>query len=149
MRRRRSSSFSSGYSTWNGRASSAGAMDVAISPPFSNTSGHSPATGSPRESARMPMLCGKAAVEALGGTGHALRARQHVHGQALRVEQLLGVGGGEQALQLLGGRIEDQVGDEGRPPRLVGGAQAGAVVAVEVLVEDQVVPGGIALQHLG
>ena len=33
----------------------------------------------------------------------------------------------------------DQVGDQPRPPRLVRGAEPGAVVAVEVLVEEQVV----------
>src|SRR5215207_11521445 len=41
----------------------------------------------------------------------------------------------------------DQVGHQPRPSRLVRGTEPGAVVAVEVLVEDQVAaPGGVALE---
>src|SRR5215831_982565 len=44
----------------------------------------------------------------------------------------------------------DQRGDETRPARLMAGAQAGAVVAEEVLVEqDQVAPVGIGLELSG
>src|SRR5438128_1023948 len=44
--------------------------------------------------------------------------------------------------------LDDEVGDEPRPAGLVGGAQPGTAVAVEVLVEeDQVVPGRLLLQH--
>src|SRR4051812_24706371 len=47
-------------------------------------------------------------------------------------------------------RVEDQVGDERGPAGLVRRSQAGAVVAVEVLVEEEVVlPRGVALQALG
>src|SRR5581483_5345098 len=43
----------------------------------------------------------------------------------------------------------DQVGDEPRPTRLVGGAETGTRLAVEVLVErDQVVPRGVALEEV-
>src|SRR3954451_1608925 len=43
----------------------------------------------------------------------------------------------------------DQVGDEGGPARLMGGAEAGPGVAVEVLEEQQrVVPVGVGLQSL-
>src|SRR6266511_460128 len=44
-------------------------------------------------------------------------------------------------------RADDQVGDEPGPAGLVGGPEAGAGVAVEVLVEeDQVVPRWVLLQ---
>src|SRR5438067_8396067 len=44
---------------------------------------------------------------------------------------------------------DDQVGDEAGPPGLVRGSEAGAGVAVEVLVErDQVVPGRVLLEEL-
>ena len=44
---------------------------------------------------------------------------------------------------------QDQVGDEPRPAGLVGGAEPGAVVAVEVLVEEDVVlPGRVGLEPL-
>jgi hypothetical protein len=44
----------------------------------------------------------------------------------------------------------DHVGDKPRPAGLVEGADRGAVIAVEVLAEDQVVvPGRIVLQPLG
>ena len=47
------------------------------------------------------------------------------------------------------GRVEDQVRDERRPAGLVGCSEPGAVVAVEVLVEGEVVPPGrIRLQRL-
>ena len=43
----------------------------------------------------------------------------------------------------------DEVGDQAGPSGLVGGAEAGAVVAVEVFVEgQQVVPGGVGLETL-
>src|SRR3954464_6287740 len=45
--------------------------------------------------------------------------------------------------------VEDQVDDEPGPAGLVGGAQTGAVVTVEVLVELQVVaPGRVVLEQL-
>src|SRR5262249_15851297 len=45
--------------------------------------------------------------------------------------------------------LDEQVGDQAGPAGLVGRPQAGAGVAVEVLVEgDQVVPSGIALEEL-
>src|SRR6266540_2250896 len=44
----------------------------------------------------------------------------------------------------------DQIGNESRPPRLVIGAQAGTVVAVEVLVEQQAIaPQRIVLELRG
>src|SRR5438105_15770313 len=44
----------------------------------------------------------------------------------------------------------DQTGDDPRPSRLVAGAEAGAVVAVEVFVEQQMIaPMGIALKFFG
>ena len=44
----------------------------------------------------------------------------------------------------------DHVGDQAGPAGLVRGAEPGAVVAVEVLAEDQVVPPGrVVLQPLG
>src|ERR1039457_3225781 len=44
----------------------------------------------------------------------------------------------------------DDVGDDPGPAGLVEGADGGAVVAVEVFAEDQVVvPGGVGLQELG
>jgi len=44
---------------------------------------------------------------------------------------------------------QDQVGDQARPPGLVRGAEPGAGVAVEVLVErDEVVPGWVRLELL-
>ena len=46
-------------------------------------------------------------------------------------------------------QIQDQVDDQRGPPGLVRGAQPGAGVAVEVLVErQQVVPGRVALEQL-
>ena len=45
---------------------------------------------------------------------------------------------------------QDHIGDQAGPPGLVEGADRGAVVAVEVLAEDQVVlPGGVGLHLLG
>ena len=47
------------------------------------------------------------------------------------------------------GTASDEVGDHAGPAGLVGGAEPGAVVAVEVLVEEQVVvPRRVALQAL-
>src|SRR5262249_34460877 len=47
-----------------------------------------------------------------------------------------------------GAPFVDQGGDEGRPARLVRGAQPGAVVAVEVLIEeDEVAPEGVVLER--
>ena len=47
------------------------------------------------------------------------------------------------------GTAADDVGDHAGPARLVGRAEAGAVVAVEVLVEDEVVlPRRVVLQPL-
>src|SRR5262245_38931394 len=44
--------------------------------------------------------------------------------------------------------LGDQLGDQGRPARLVARAQPGAVVAVEILAEwDQVSPVGVRLEQ--
>src|SRR5690348_13687238 len=46
--------------------------------------------------------------------------------------------------------LVDQRSDQGRPARLVRGAQASAIVAVEILEEqDQVAPVGVHLESLG
>ena len=46
----------------------------------------------------------------------------------------------------LAGWVEDQVGHQGYPPGLVPGAQAGAVVAVEVLVTKRLLPPWVGVQ---
>ena len=49
----------------------------------------------------------------------------------------------------MAGRVEEEVRDQGGPPGLVHGAESGPVVAVEVLVEQQVVlPRGVGLQQV-
>src|SRR5688572_10784549 len=54
-----------------------------------------------------------------------------------------------QCARILLPALLQELGDEARPARLVTGADAGAVVAVEVLVEqDEVAPVGIALEGL-
>ena len=44
------------------------------------------------------------------------------------------------------GRVEQKIDDQCRPSGLVRGAEPGPVVAVEVLEEQQVVPGGVVLE---
>ena len=47
-------------------------------------------------------------------------------------------------------KVFDQAGDDTGPPGLVAGSDAGAVVAMEILVEQQVIaPIGIALKFFG
>ena len=63
------------------------------------------------------------------------------------VEALLG--DGERVFGLDASEEVEDARDEARPPRLVAGAEAGAVVAVEVLVEeDQVAPVRVPLELL-
>jgi hypothetical protein len=57
---------------------------------------------------------------------------------------------GEEILRLEIAADLDDAGDQPGPARLVAGAEPGAVVAVEVLVEqDLVLPLGIGLEALG
>ncbi len=123
------------------RTPSSASVKPSLTPTRSSRSANTAAATSVTPRARRkPSAAGRR--EARAWEVHADQSSRHPAGKPSR--------DGSSRPRVLGSpAADDQVGDEPRPAGLVRRAEAGAGVAVEVLVErDQVVPGRVALEQL-